>query len=111
MSALTLIQNDDDNLTSKDRHTGVSKLDDEHLVILILSNSILKKHDIDTASVGAIDPEQERNLDSQIVNISCKRETEMNSKVVIFCGVDSVTRIVDPVTRITLRTKATQGFQ
>ena len=72
MSALTLIQNDDDNLTSKDRHTGVSKLDDEHLIILILSHSILKKHDIDTASVGAIDPEQERDLDSQIVNISCK---------------------------------------
>ena len=87
MSALTLIQNDNDNLTSKDRHTGVSKLEDKDLIILILSHSILKNHDIHTASVGAIDPEQERDLDSQIVNISCKRETEMSSKVVIFCGV------------------------
>ena len=87
LPALTLIQNNDDNLTSKDWHTGVSKLDEEHLVILILSHSILKNRDVYTASVGAIDPEQERNRHSQIVNISCERETEMNAKVVISCGV------------------------
>ena len=86
LSALTLIQNDNDNLTSDNWHTGVTKLDEEHLIILIPSHSILKNPDINTASVGAIDPEQERDLHSQIVNVSYKRETEMNSKVVIFCG-------------------------
>ena len=79
MSALTLIQNDNDNLTSNDWYTGVTKLDEEHLIILIPSHSILKNPDINTPSVGAIDSEQERDLHSQIVNISYKKETEMNS--------------------------------
>ena len=77
LSALTLIQNNNDNLTSKDRHTGVSKLDKEHLVILVLSHSVLKDGDVHTATIQAIDLEQERDLHSQVVNISCERETEV----------------------------------
>lgn len=67
-----MIQNNNDNLTTKDSHTGVSKLDEEHLVILVLSHSVPKDCDVHTATVQAIDLEQERNLHSQVVNISCE---------------------------------------
>ena len=68
---LTLIQNDNDNFTSKNWNTWVCKLDKEHFVVVILGHTVLKNGDDYTFTGDAIDAEQEGYLNSKIIYINC----------------------------------------